>query len=268
MYVAVWNRRHINRNISKRLPGLLCLWHHSCLPTMVRADDCNSGFCDYLPLAENRLGLLIDVAEIHYKSLDRYFEKLNADAEETGSKRPSPAPVYLIFGEEFLCRTVLKDLLNTLLPAGSTSLNIERVDGPNEDIRDVIERVTTYSLLSETKIVVVDNSGIFDSKQDTDHLINKSRQAFHDDDIQKAANYLLNLMGLLDLSYQDLSPENRSKTLTSKWYASDDNQWLDAVLGYCMQEGLPVPSTGQTKRIAIPNQKRIPSRKSSCAAYR
>jgi DNA polymerase-3 subunit delta len=193
---------------------------------------------------EKPRGLKTDVAEIHYKSLNLYFEKLTVDAEGTGTTRPLSAPVYLIFGEEFLCRSVLEKLLGVLMPAGSKSLNIERIDGPNEDIREVRERVTTYSLLSETKIVVVANSGIFDSKRDTDHLINKSRQAFHDDDIKKAANYLLNLMGLLDLSYQDFSPENRSKTLKSKEYTSDDNPWLDAVLGYCMQQGLPVPASG------------------------
>jgi DNA polymerase-3 subunit delta len=190
---------------------------------------------------------MIAMPEILYKSLNRYFDKLIADSEGSGTNRPAPAPVYLIFGEEFLCTKVLEKLVKALTPAGSKILNIERIDGPNEDIRDVIELITTYSLLSGTKIVVVTNSGIFDSKQDKDRLINKSKQAYHDDNIKKAANYFLNLMGLLDLSYQDISPENRSKTLESKLNASDDNQWLDAVIDYCMEENLPVPATGDKK---------------------
>jgi DNA polymerase-3 subunit delta len=184
------------------------------------------------------------MTEIHYKSLNHYFDKLMADAEEAGTNRQAPAPVYLIFGEEFLCKSVFEKLLKVLMPAGSKSPNLERIDGPNEDISDVIERITTYSLLSGAKIVAVTDSGIFDSRQDKDRLIKKSKQAYHDDDIKKAANYFLNLMGLLDLSYQDFSSDNRSKTLKSKLNASDDNQWLDAVIDYCTGKNLPVPAAG------------------------
>ena len=187
------------------------------------------------------------MAEIHYNSLNPYFAKLIADPEGLGTNRQAPAPVYLIYGEEFLCKRVFEKLLKAFMPAGAKSLNLERIDGPNEDISDVIERVTTYSLLSGTKIVAVINSGIFDSKQDKDRLINKSKQAYHDDDIKKAANYFLNLMGLLGLSYQDISPENRSKDLNTKLNASDDNQWLEAVIDYCRGENLSVPVTGDKK---------------------
>jgi len=185
--------------------------------------------------------------EIHYKSLNRYFDKLIADPEGPGTNRQAPAPVYLIFGEEFLCKSVFDKLLKALMPAGSKNLNLERIDGPNEDISDVIERISTYSLLSGTKIVAVTNSGIFDSKQDKDRLINNSKQAYHDDDIKKAANYFLILMALLHLSYQDISSGNRSEMLKSKLNASDDNQWLDAVIDYCMGKNLPVPAAGDKK---------------------
>jgi DNA polymerase-3 subunit delta len=163
--------------------------------------------------------------EIHYKSLNRYFDALNADPEGAGAKRQAPAPVYLIFGEEFLCRNVFEKLLKVLMPAGSKIPNLERIDGPNEDMSDVIERITTYSLLSGTKIVVVTNSGIFDSKQDKDRLISKSKQAYHDDDIKKSANYFLKL----------------------KMSAADDSHWLDAVIDYCTEKNLPLPGAGAKK---------------------
>ena len=91
------------------------------------------------------------MAEIHYRSLNRYFDRLIADSEETGSTQPAAESVFLIFGEEFLCKSVFQKLLKALMPVGSKSPSLERIDGPNEDIGDVIERITTYSLLSGTK---------------------------------------------------------------------------------------------------------------------
>ncbi len=54
---------------------------------------------------------MIAMPEIHYKSLNRYIDKLIADSEGAGTNRQAPAPVYLIFGEEFLCKIVFEKLL-------------------------------------------------------------------------------------------------------------------------------------------------------------
>ena len=134
--------------------------------------------------------------EIHYKSIQPYLDQLNPDAAGVGSnQRVEPAPVYLIFGEEFLCKTVFNQLLKAVLPAGPGCLNFERIEGPNEDVYEVIERVNTYSLLSGTKVIAVYDSGIFDTQQDRTRLIDSARLAYQNDDIKKAAGYFLNFMG-------------------------------------------------------------------------
>ncbi len=179
--------------------------------------------------------------EIHYKSIHNYLNKLSPDSEEVRARQPVvPAPVYLIFGEEFLCKTVFKQLLKVLIPAGPGHLNFERIEGPNEDIHEVIERVNTYSLLSGTKVVAVNDSGIFDTKQDRDRLIDRAKNACQNDDLQKAARYFLNLMGLLDLSFQDVNKQNLYKTLKYDLESDGDDQWLDDVIEFCRVNNLSV----------------------------
>ncbi|MGD2271541.1 MAG: hypothetical protein PVI06_14150 [Desulfobacterales bacterium] len=164
------------------------------------------------------------------------------------------APVYLIWGEEFLCLGIFEKLLAALMPASSKSQNLERIEGPNEDINEVIERVSTYSLLSATKLVVVTDSGIFDSRQDKHRLIDKAWQAYLNDDVKKAAKYLMTLLGLLDLGYQDVSRENRRKTLKYDFGKTNGEKWLDEVIDFCRESNLsppPVADEGSALQQAI-----------------
>lgn len=181
------------------------------------------------------------MSEIHYKSLDTHIHKLTTERGGDGTNnRVTPAPVYLIFGEEFLCKAVFEQLLKAISPVGSGNQNLERIDGPDEDIHEVIERVNTYSLLPGTKIVAVTDSGVFDSKEDKEHLLDKAKKAYQNDNVKKAAKYLISMMGRLKMSFQDFSKENRPKTLKYNSSKFDDDQWLDDILDYCIQNNLAI----------------------------
>ena len=177
------------------------------------------------------------MSEINYKALKSYLKDLEEDRETKGF-----APVYLIYGEELLYKTAFEELLNALMPDVNRSLNYEPIGGANKNLQEAIERVNTYSLLSGTKVVAICDSEIFYSKQDEDKLLEKSKDAFDAKDMKKAADNLVSLLGLLKLSFDDVSRANRSKTLNLDADSLSDDRWLNKVIDYCVENSLPIPS--------------------------
>ncbi len=173
--------------------------------------------------------------EIKYKLLRKYLKDLIGDPEKQFSQ------VYLIFGEELLVKTAYDDLLETLLPVANRTANYDPMDGTIESIYDVIERVNTFSLMSGTKVVAMRGSSIFYSKQDKSRLLEISKKAYDDDNIRKAAKYFLNLMGNMNLSFEDVDKSNRDKALKLDAGMTQGDEWLDDIIGYCQENKLTIP---------------------------
>ena len=171
--------------------------------------------------------------EINYKELSSYLKDRKAGDFK---------PVYLIYGQELLYKDSLEALLDALIPAKKRSLNYEPVDGTNDNIKGAIERSNTYSLLSGTKVVAICDSKIFYSKQDQGKLLEKAKEAYDADDIKKAAKYLLSLMGLLNLSYDDMSKANRNKSIKLDIDRFGDDEWIDKIVTFCMENSLAIAS--------------------------
>ena len=171
------------------------------------------------------------MTEINYKELSNHLKD-----RKTGDF----AAVYLIYGEELLYKNSLEMLLDALMPGTKRSLNYEPVDGTNDKIKDAIERINTYSLLAGTKVVAICDSKIFYSKQDQGRMLEKAKKAFDTDDITKAAKYFISLMGLLNLSFDDVSEENRSKTLKLDLERLGDDKWIDKIVMFCIEKNITV----------------------------
>lgn len=177
------------------------------------------------------------MTEINYKEFKDYLKKPD---------KGGFAPVYLIFGEELLYKTVFEELLDELVPAPTRGLNYEPVDGADEKINEALQRINTYSLLQGTKVVAICDTQIFYSKLNEKALIEKAKKEYNNDNIQKAANYLLSLLGLLNLSFDDISKANRGKALKLDLDRSAGEEWFDKTVDYCMAGGL-TPSNGEDK---------------------
>ena len=177
------------------------------------------------------------MTEINYKEFKDYLRK---------SDKGGFAPVYLIFGEELLYKTVFEELLDELVPASTRGLNYEPVDGANEKINEALQRINTYSLLQGTKVVAICDTQIFYSKLNEKALIEKAKNEYNNDNIQKAASYLLSLLGLLNLSFDDISKANRGKALKLDVDRSAGEEWFDKTIDYCIEGGL-TPSNEEDK---------------------
>jgi DNA polymerase-3 subunit delta len=173
--------------------------------------------------------------EISHKLLKKYLKDLKSDPEKEF------AAVYLLFGEELLVKNAFEELLDVLLPEGSRSANYDPVEGTTENVFDVIESVNTFSLLPGTKVVAMRESRIFYTRENKSRLLKNAKNAYDSDDKKKAAKFLLSLMSNLNLSFEDIDPSNRSKTLKAVSDSIQPDDWLDDVIGYCQENELDIP---------------------------
>ncbi len=182
--------------------------------------------------------------EINYKELKNYLKDLEKQPEKVGFAR-----VYLIYGEELLYKEASEALLDVLLPVSDRSLNYEPIDGADENIHEAIEKVNTYSLLSGTKVIAINDSKIFYAREDDKILLQKAKEAYDNDDLKKSAGYFLSLLGLLSLSLEDVNKSNIDKSLKIDSDASGDDGWLNKVLDYCKDNGLTVPARKDNSKV-------------------
>jgi DNA polymerase-3 subunit delta len=176
---------------------------------------------------------------ISYKDMSKYLEDRGSDPF---------LPVYMIYGEELLVQGVFDELLNALIPASRRSINYDPLDGIQANVYEVIERVNTFSLLPGTKVIALRDSRIFYARQDKEQLLGNARQAYEEDNFRKAAGQLLSVMGLLNLSFDDIDNTNRSKSLGPGYASGEDNRWLDETITYCRENNLSVPAARDDSR--------------------
>ena len=152
------------------------------------------------------------------------------------------APVYLIYGDEFLYKAAMEEILNVLLPGPRRSFNYEPIDGTSENIQEVIERVNTYSLLPGVKVVAISDSRIFYAKQDEKRLIERAKEEYENEDLQKAAKYFLSVLGMSDLTLDDAKDPVVKEKLGLDTDKFEDIEWLDELATYCRDNRLSVPA--------------------------
>jgi DNA polymerase-3 subunit delta len=172
---------------------------------------------------------------ISHKLIKKYLQDLKSDPAKDF------AAVYLIFGEELLVKNVYDQLLAALLPTGDRSANYDPVEGTTENVYDVIDSANTFSLLPGTKVVAMRESRIFYTRDNKSRLLENAKKAYDGDDIKKSAKYLLSLMSSLNLSFEDVDPSNRAKTLKAVSDLIQVDDWLDDVIGYCQENELDIP---------------------------
>jgi len=151
-------------------------------------------------------------------------------------------PVYLIFGEDLLVKQVFDSLIGSLLPDHRRGLNYEPIDGGSETVADVIERISTYSLVAGVKVVALRDSRIFYGKQDKEKMLEHARKAMANQDAAAAARHLLVLMGHLGLKPDDVNPAEPHQSFGGMLNGEKDEQWLSEVIQHCRENRLLPPA--------------------------
>ena len=171
--------------------------------------------------------------EIHYKTLGAYLKK---------SQGEYFFPVYLIFGEEALFKAAFNTLLDAILPPSERGFNYDPMDGSDDTLETVIERMNTFSLLSGTKVIAFLEARIFYSKENHDKLLEKSRERFLNNDRKGAAKFFTHALSMLRLSFDEFENADKSQIVAAD--VLGDGKWLDELNRYCAGHDLHVPAEG------------------------
>ena len=188
------------------------------------------------------------MVEINYHKIDSLIEDVSQRMRRKGPTDSDSLPsVYLIYGEELLYKTAFKKLLEILVPKASRGLNYEPVDGSTGTVFEAIERVNTFSLLAGRKVVALLDIGLFDVKKDAVPLLKKCRKAYDDGKMASAANHLLRMMALLNLSFEDLTVTGLKKYVSGAMTMPEGDQWLAAIADYCRKNDKDIPTAADSE---------------------
>jgi DNA polymerase-3 subunit delta len=185
------------------------------------------------------------MAIIQYKEFENYLKEL------VKQKELSPAPVYLFFGEEFITKSVLESLLNTLLPPLKRKYQYDAFEGRSENIAEAVQLLNTYSLLGGMKVVALLDSNIFYSRQDEAKLLEAAKQSLEKDRIDKAAQYFSALMRFLNLRVADFDKDDRRRVLKAGAGEISDGPWLDELVDYCVAHQAKVPESADMSDMLV-----------------
>ena len=113
-------------------------------------------------------------------------------------------PVYLIFGERYLSAQAAQEVIQRLLPdEAARKQNMRAVDGDQEDVKQTMNELRTFSLFGGRQVIRVLDSRLFHSKAVGKSIWDKALKAQNKDDQKKAGRYLAQLAGLGGLDHDD-----------------------------------------------------------------
>lgn len=109
------------------------------------------------------------------------------------------APVYLLCGKEtFLIEGTLKQMVEKLLPPDTRDFNLTHIDGNNVSVQDILSNVELYPIMSECRVVVVENFPGFNAQTRKTSPLTAIQDAmkFESEDLQKCVSNIAILLGV------------------------------------------------------------------------
>lgn len=119
------------------------------------------------------------------------------------------APVYLLCGNEtFLIEGTLKQMLDKLLPPESRDFNLSILDGNIVSVREILSHVDLYPLMSDWRVVVVENFPAFKTQNRSSSPLTIIRNAMQQeaDNIQRCVLDIAKLLGITSQQIADNHP--------------------------------------------------------------
>jgi DNA polymerase-3 subunit delta len=164
-------------------------------------------------------------------------------------RKGNVSPVYLLYGDEFLYKSVFKAITDCLIPRSDRVLNYEVIEGHSENVHDTIEELNTFPMIPARKVVAVRESRIFVSKKDAGAILTRSLTAFDEKKYRKAALDFLQALALTGWSLEDVTGGAWRNISDSEWRKrfgfdrdSEKLGWIDDVVRYVLDHDVCLPS--------------------------
>ncbi len=167
------------------------------------------------------------------------------------------APVYLLWGEEFLVRKGADQLIDKLVPQASVGLNLVPMDGASP--REVAGELATMPLFPGRKVVLLKDPEFLAPKKGRIDALGKAKDAWRSNRRKEAARRVLAIAARAGWGPQELEsprpPEwDRELGIT---LADADVTFLREVGAFCKDEGLTTPQ-GDEQPLAELLEKGLP----------
>lgn len=161
-------------------------------------------------------------------------------------------PVYLLFGERYLCQEIANELVQKLLPDETKrATGLISIDGDHEDPLKTLNLLRTFSLFSGPQIIKVADTKLFYSKGVAKALWDKAKRAFSAKESPLARKYIAQMLCLANVSPAEWLTEDIAAISGSRWQSlfgfakPQDVGWVKDVLD---EREMPVEAAGREEK--------------------
>ncbi len=152
-------------------------------------------------------------------------------------------PVYVVLGDEnYVMKEAAKRMIEALLPGKDKDLNLEVIEGGEEDWERIIPSLQTYPWFGQRRVIVVKDTKVFFSKFLLEEIIAKSQEKYESGNLAEAVRLYRFVLG--NQGYKKIAdiPEEALARLPGHQSHAKTEAWLKAVLEECRRKGLdPIP---------------------------
>lgn len=173
-----------------------------------------------------------------------------------GPEAGPPDSVHLVFGEDYLVEEAVNAVLNRIFPdTADRSAHVESVDmADGESIYDIVERITTLSFFSATKVLRLKADAIFKSGFSPDDHLLKIEEARLSDDIRLAATLLKDILTRQGAAAEDVLAGDPAQVIGTDPSARTTKEWIRQAAGHLAESGADTAAAPAADGAAILRQ--------------
>lgn len=174
------------------------------------------------------------MAEIIHTKLNQHFKESAPDFF---------APVYLVYGDEFIYEQAARTIVNAMLPDPSRQRLQHEIHNAQDGagLGEIIEQLNTYSFFSGRNVVEFRTPSLFVNRFDPGKLIQRIQKAHETMDAALARRLYLELLGRLRLDPEVINPETLHEKLGIDPATFGDAAWLISINADCLKNNLVAP---------------------------
>ena len=169
---------------------------------------------------------------------------MTLDKVITDLKKGKVAPCYLLYGEEdYLLDNALHQMLDCLVTPADRDFSLFWVDGDAADFDLIRNHLLAASLLGGSKVVVVKDTPVFQSREKISDMIAKLRSLLSDRP-DKAVSLFASFLQLSGFDWEDLQNDGWRKISDEQWRRAvegdsgdDRHTWLPKMIDLCAARG-------------------------------
>ncbi|MGQ0507917.1 MAG: DNA polymerase III subunit delta [Myxococcaceae bacterium] len=176
------------------------------------------------------------------------------DALETAAQ--NPAPLYLLWGEEFLVRKGAEELVAKILPDAAAGLNHIVLDGASP--KEIAMELATLPLFPGRKLVVVRDPEFLAPKKGRVDALSKARDAWKSGRRKEGARRVLAIAARSGWGVKQLDPSASGAPSVNDWQeelgislADQDVAFLKDVASFCREENVTAPESDVSALIEL-----------------